>query len=144
MERQANIFCKNSGTTSGIKYIPITKDSIPNHINTARNALLCYMAETGNTEFADGKMIFLSGSPELERVGDIPTGRLSGIVNHHVPRYLRTNQLPSYETNCIEDWETKLDKIVEETIDQDMTLISGIPPWMQMYFEELMKSREKK
>jgi hypothetical protein len=132
-------FAKTSGTTSGIKYIPITKDSIPNHINTARNALLCYMAETGKTRFSDGKMIFLSGSPELERVGDIPTGRLSGIVNHHVPSYLRKNQLPSYTTNCIEDWETKLDKIVEETINQDMTLISGIPPWVQMYFDRLIE-----
>ena len=137
-------FAKTSGTTSGIKYIPITKESIPNHINTARNALLCYMAETGNTRFSDGKMIFLSGSPELERVGDIPTGRLSGIVNHHVPSYLRKNQLPSYTTNCIDDWETKLDKIVEETIAQDMTLISGIPPWVQMYFDRLIERTNKK
>ena len=135
---------KTSGTTSGVKYIPITKDSIPNHIDTARNALLCYMAESGNTLFANGKMIFLSGSPELERIGGIPTGRLSGIVNHHVPSYLRSNQLPSYETNCIEDWETKLDAIVKETIDQDMTLISGIPPWMQMYFDRLMENSGKK
>jgi GH3 auxin-responsive promoter len=135
---------KTSGTTSGVKYIPITKDSIPNHINTARNALLCYMAETGNTKFADGKLIFLSGSPELERVGGIPTGRLSGIVNHHVPKYLRSNQLPSYETNCIEEWEEKLDKIVEETINQNMSLISGIPPWMQMYFDRLTEKSGKK
>ena len=78
-------FAKTSGTTSGVKYIPISKDSIGNHINTARNALLCYIAQTGNTRFTDGKLIFLSGSPVLERVGDIPTGRLSGIVNHHVP-----------------------------------------------------------
>ncbi|WP_224015097.1 GH3 auxin-responsive promoter family protein [Ferruginibacter albus] len=137
-------FAKTSGTTSGIKYIPITKDSIPNHINTARNALLCYMAETGNTKFADGKLIFLSGSPELERIGDVPVGRLSGIVNHHVPKYLRTNQLPSYETNCIEDWETKLDAIVDETINENMTLISGIPPWVQMYFDRLIEKRGKK
>ncbi|MDE3144390.1 MAG: GH3 auxin-responsive promoter family protein, partial [Bacteroidota bacterium] len=137
-------FAKTSGTTSGIKYIPITKDSINNHIDTARNALLCYMAETGNYDFAKGKMIFLSGSPELERIADIPTGRLSGIVNHHIPKYLRTNQLPSYETNCIEDWETKLDKIVEETLKQDMTLISGIPPWMQMYFDRLIEKSGKK
>jgi len=137
-------FAKTSGTTSGVKYIPITKDSIPNHINTARNALLCYMAETGNTAFASGKMIFLSGSPELERIGNIPTGRLSGIVNHHVPSYLRANQLPSYETNCIEDWETKLDKIVAETINKEMTLISGIPPWMQMYFDRLIEKSGKK
>jgi hypothetical protein len=135
---------KTSGTTSGVKYIPITKDSIPNHINTARNALLYYMAETGNTKFADGKLIFLSGSPELERIGGIPTGRLSGIVNHHVPAYLRSNQLPSFETNCIEDWEAKLDRIVQETIGQPMSLISGIPPWMQMYFDRLIEKSGKK
>lgn len=137
-------FAKTSGTTSGVKYIPITKESIPNHINTARNALLCYMAESGNTNFADGKLIFLSGSPELERIGDVPTGRLSGIVNHHIPKYLRSNQMPSFETNCIEDWEMKLDQIVAETINQDMTLISGIPPWMQMYFDRLVEKSGKK
>jgi GH3 auxin-responsive promoter len=137
-------FAKTSGTTSGVKYIPITKDSIPNHINTARNALLCYMAETGNTKFADGKLIFLSGSPELERIAGIPTGRLSGIVNHHVPKYLRANQMPSYTTNCIDDWEEKLDKIVAETITQNMSLISGIPPWMQMYFDRLQEKSGKK
>jgi hypothetical protein len=137
-------FAKTSGTTSGVKYIPITKESIPNHINTARNALLCYMAETGNTKFADGKLIFLSGSPVLERVGGVPTGRLSGIVNHHVPKYLRANQLPSYTTNCIEEWEEKLDKIIEETIGEDMSLISGIPPWMQMYFDKLTQKSGKK
>jgi hypothetical protein len=136
-------FAKTSGTTSGVKYIPITRESIPNHINSARNALLCYMAESGNHAFANGKMIFLSGSPELERVGGVPTGRLSGIVNHHIPNYLRRNQLPSYETNCIEDWEEKLDRILEETILQDMTLISGIPPWMQMYFDRLVKKGAK-
>jgi hypothetical protein len=137
-------FAKTSGTTSGIKYIPITKDSIPNHINTARNALSCYMAQTGKSLFANGKMIFLSGSPELERVGGIPTGRLSGIVNHHIPRYLRSNQLPTFETNCIEDWEEKLSRIVDETVKEDMTLISGIPPWIQMYFDELEKRTGKK
>lgn len=135
---------KTSGTTSGVKYIPISKDSISNHINSARNALLCYLAETGNKQFVNGKMIFLSGSPELERVGGIPTGRLSGIVNHHIPQYLRGNQLPSFETNCIDDWETKLDKIVEETINKEMSLISGIPPWVQMYFDRLTQKSGKR
>ena len=134
---------KTSGTTSGTKYIPITRDSIPNHINGARDSLLAYVYETGRSQFLDGKLIFLSGSPELEEVGGIKTGRLSGIANHHVPGYLRTNQLPSYETNCIEDWETKLDQIIEETIDQSMTLISGIPPWVQMYFDKLRQQTGK-
>lgn len=131
-------FAKTSGTTSGVKYIPITKESIDHHFNTSRNAVFCNIVEIGDATAFDGKLIFLSGSPELERVGGIPTGRLSGIANHQIPRYLRTNQLPSYETNCIEDWETKLGRIVDETIDQDMRLISGIPPWMQMYFDQLI------
>jgi hypothetical protein len=135
---------KTSGTTSGAKYIPISSDSISNHINTARNALLTYIATTGKADFASGNMIFLSGSPTLDRIGGIPTGRLSGIVNHHIPGYLRSNQLPSFETNCIEDWETKLDKIVEETINKDMSLISGIPPWVQMYFDRLHEKTGKK
>ncbi len=135
---------KTSGTTSGAKYIPISSDSISNHINSARNALLAYIATTGKADFASGNMIFLSGSPTLDRVGGIPTGRLSGIVNHHIHSYLRSNQLPSFETNCIEDWETKLEKIVEETINKDMTLISGIPPWMQMYFDRLSEKTGKK
>jgi len=135
---------KTSGTTSGAKYIPITSDSIPNHINTARNALLTYIATTGKADFASGNMIFLSGSPTLDRIGGIPTGRLSGIVNHHIPAYLKTNQLPTFETNCIEDWEEKLEKIVEETWQKNMTLISGIPPWMQMYFDRLIEKTGKK
>lgn len=135
---------KTSGTTSGIKYIPITKESMPNHINSARNALLMYIANTGKSEFLNGKMIFLSGSPALDKKNNILTGRLSGIVNHHVPQYLRKNQLPSYETNCIEDWEQKVDAIVNETYNQDMRLISGIPPWVQMYFERLYLKTGKK
>lgn len=131
-------FAKTSGTTSGTKYIPITKDSIPNHINSAKNALLSYVHETGNGEFLDGKLIFLSGSPIMTKTAGIHTGRLSGIVNHHVPGYLRTNQMPSYDTNCIEDWESKVDQIVAETKDENMTLISGIPPWVQMYFDKLI------
>jgi len=129
---------KTSGTTSGTKYIPITRDSISNHINGAKDALLNYIYETGNSAFLDGKLMFLSGSPALEEVGGIKTGRLSGISNHHVPSYLRTNQLPSYETNCLEDWEMKLDKIIDETLNQRMTLISGIPPWVQMYFDRIV------
>ena len=132
-------FCKTSGTTSGVKYIPITKDSMQHHITAAKTALLCYINETGNADFLNGKLIFLQGSPLLNKKSGIATGRLSGIVAHHVPAYLQANRLPSFETNCIEDWETKLDAIVAETFHQDMTLISGIPPWVQMYFDKLIQ-----
>ena len=131
-------FAKTSGTTSGAKYIPLTKDSMRTHPDTARNAILCYIAETGKTQFVDGKMIFLQGSPEVDEKNGVKVGRLSGIVAHYVPNYLQKNRLPSWETNCIDDWETKVDAIVEETLNQDMTVISGIPSWVQMYFEKLV------
>ena len=134
---------KTSGTTSGVKYIPITKDSIPNHINSARNALLSYVNETGKSTFLDKKLIFLSGSPTLTYTSGIPTGRLSGIVNHLIPTYLKSNQLPSYPTNCVEDWEQKVDQIVLETENKDLSLISGIPPWVQMYFDKLVSRKGK-
>jgi len=128
---------KTSGTTSGVKYIPITKESMPEHIKAARNALLNYIYETGKSDFVNGKMIFLQGSPVMQQKAGISVGRLSGIVANLVPAYLQKNRLPSYEINCIEDWEQKVDAIVEETLHEDMTLISGIPPWCQMYFDRL-------
>jgi hypothetical protein len=137
-------YAKTSGTTSGAKYIPLTKASIPNHFGTARNAIFNYISKTGKSDFLDGKMIFLSGSPVLDDYNGIATGRLSGISNHLIPAWIKSNQMPSYETNCIEDWETKLQRIVEETVTEDMRLISGIPPWVQMYYERLLAHTGKK
>jgi hypothetical protein len=132
-------FAKTSGTTSGAKYIPITRESMPNHIDSARLALLMYILKTGRTRFLNGKYIFISGSPELEKTGGILTGRLSGIVHHHIPAYLKKKRLPGYKTNCIPDWEMKLEQIVKETAHRNMSLISGIPPWVEMYFERLLE-----
>ncbi|PWI29817.1 hypothetical protein DI383_08660 [Flavobacteriaceae bacterium LYZ1037] len=137
-------FAKTSGTTSGAKYIPITKESMPTHVEAARNAILLYIAETGNSKFVDGKMIFLQGSPVLEKQHGIQLGRLSGIVAHYVPKYLQKNRMPSWDTNCIEDWETKVNAIVEETLPENMTIISGIPSWVQMYFEKIQEKTGKK
>ena len=137
-------FAKTSGTTSGSKYIPITKESMPSHVEAARNAILFYIHETGNSKFVDGKMIFLQGSPVLNEQNGVQLGRLSGIVAHYVPKYLQKNRLPSWETNCIEDWERKVDAIVKETLPENMTIISGIPSWVQMYFEKLQQKTGKK
>lgn len=137
-------FCESSGTTSGKKYIPLTNVSIKEQINAARNSLLCYVHETGKANFFDYKMIFLQGSPELGAHGTIPSGRLSGIVYHHVPAYLQKNRMPTYETNCIDDWEQKVSALAKETLKEKMSLISGIPPWVIMYFEELLKQSGKK
>ncbi len=137
-------FAKTSGTTSGVKYIPLTKESMPMHISAARNALLLYIAETKKADFVNGKMIFLQGSPEMDEKNGVKTGRLSGIAAHYIPNYLTKNRLPSWETNCIEDWEIKIEAIVDETINEDMTLISGIPSWVQMYFEKLIERTGKK
>jgi len=137
-------FAKTSGTTSGSKYIPISKEGMPFQIAGAQSALFHYISKKNNADFVNGKMIFLQGSPELEEVFGIKTGRLSGIVAHHIPNYLQKNRLPSWETNIMEDWEAKVDKIIEETEHENMTLISGIPPWLIMYFEKLTEKHGKK
>ena len=136
-------FCKTSGTTSGVKYIPISKESIFFHIKCAKDAILSYITETGNTNALNGGNIFIQGSPELDKKNEIPIGRLSGIVAHYIPWYLQSSNFPSFETNCIEDWEEKLDAIIEETLSENMTLISGIPPWVQMYFEKIVAKTGK-
>ncbi len=137
-------FAKTSGTTSGAKYIPLTRESMPEHIKAARNAILSYIHDTGKAAFVDGKMIFLQGSPEMEETNGIKLGRLSGIVAHFVPKYLQKNRMPSWETNCIEDWETKVEAVIDETLPEDMSVISGIPSWVQMYFERIVQRTGKK
>ena len=132
-------FAKTSGTTSGVKYIPLTKESMPHHVNTARDSLFNYFSRTGKGNYFDAKMIYLSGSPELNKVNGIHTGRLSGIVNHQIPKWALANKLPSYAINCIEDWEEKVSKMVSESASQDVRLIGGIPPWVQMYYEKLLE-----
>ena len=136
-------YAKSSGTTSGAKYIPITGDSMPQHIRAAREALLNYIHQTGSTKAINGRHIFLQGSPVLEDKNGVALGRLSGIVAHYVPAYLQKNRMPSWETNCIEDWETKVDAIVDETLKENMTIIGGIPSWVQMYFERLIQKTGK-
>jgi hypothetical protein len=137
-------FAKTSGTTSGAKYIPLTKESMPEHIKAARNAILSYIHETGNSQFVDGKMIFLQGSPEMESKNGIQLGRLSGIVAHYVPNYLQKNRLPSMKTNCMEDWEEKVEAVIDETLPEKMSVISGIPSWVQMYFERMVQRTGKR
>ncbi|MAD50054.1 MAG: hypothetical protein CMC95_01960 [Flavobacteriales bacterium] len=136
-------FCKTSGTTSGTKYIPISKDSMPYHLKGAKDAILSYVYETSCAGFLNGKNIFIQGSAELDYSKSAPLGRLSGIVAHHVPWYLQRDNTPNFETNCIEGWEEKIEAIIEETISEKMTLISGIPPWIQMYFERLKERTGK-
>lgn len=136
-------FAKTSGTTSGAKYIPITKESIKEQVRASRDAILAYIQDTGKADFVKRKMIFLQGSPELDESEIVKTGRLSGISAHYVPSYLQKNRLPSWETNCIDDWETKVDAIVDETLTQDMGVIAGIPSWVQMYFEKLKEKTKK-
>ncbi len=137
-------FALTSGTTSGAKYIPITKESLKNHLNGAKKAILNYVAQSKRTSFIKGKFIFIQGSPLLDKISDILIGRLSGISAHHIPFYMRTKMLPSWETNTIEDWESKIERIVDETIDKNMTIISGIPSWVQMYFERIVEKNQKK
>ena len=135
-------FAKTSGTTSGAKYIPITKESIKTHIKSARDALLNYFLKSKNYKSINGKHMFLQGSPELTKKNGIFIGRLSGISAHYIPKLFIKNRMPTWETNCIEDWEEKVEKIIDETVGKKMTIIAGIPSWVQMYFEKIITKQQ--
>ena len=136
-------FAKTSGTTSGAKYIPITKESIKTHVNSARDALLNYFLKTKNYKPINGKHMFLQGSPKLEKKNGVYIGRLSGISAHYIPKLFLNNRKPSWNTNCIEDWEEKVETIIKETVGEKMTIIAGIPSWVQMYFEKIVSNENK-
>ena len=80
----------------------------------------------------------------LSKISGILTGRLSGISAHHIPFYMKKNMLPSWSTNIIEEWENKIESIVKETMVANMTIISGIPSWLQMYFEKIVEKTNRK
>jgi len=136
-------FAKTSGTTSGVKFIPLTTEMLKNQINSSKEALLLYAFYQKKFEAINGKMMFVQGSPILKKYGKIKTGRLSGIVANHIPFFLQSNRLPSFKTNSIENWEKKTENIINETIGCDLRLIGGIPPWVIMYFQSILKKTHK-
>jgi hypothetical protein len=83
-------------------------------------------------------MLFLSGSPELKYQNNIAIGRLSGVINHEIPRWFQSNKLPDYKINCIQPWEAKLDAMIKTYATNDIRVLSGIPPWIQMFCELLL------
>ena len=133
-------FVKTSGTTSGVKYIPLSREMLKIQIRSTKEALLLYAQQTKNYDIINGKMMFIQGSPVVGRYKKVPCGRLSGIVANYVPSFLQKNRLPSMKTNSIEDWELKIKNIINETRNQDLRLIGGIPPWVIMYLEALLKA----
>ena len=137
-------FAKTSGTTSGSKYIPLSKESLSNQVNSATHLLVRYLKNKKSLKSILGKVMFISGSPNLDEKNNIKIGRLSGIVNYHEPGFLKFKKLPSDKTNSIEDWEKKIEAIADETIGQDLRIIGGIPPWIQMYFDVLIQKTGKK
>ena len=87
--------------------------------------------------------MFLQGSPKLEKKNGVFIGRLSGISAHYIPKLFLNNRKPSWNTNCIEDWEEKVETIIKETVGEKMTIIAGIPSWVQMYFEKIVSNENK-
>ena len=137
-------FAVTSGTTSGTKYIPLTKNMLASQTRSVKELLLLYSHQTGQYDFSGSAMMFIQGSPKLSRFNKIPYAKLSGITARHIPFYLKKNRLPTMKTNLIKDWDLKLSKIVEETIGKDLKILGGIPPWVITYFEKLLQTTNKK
>jgi len=137
-------FAITSGTTSGTKYIPLTKEMMSFQTQAIKELLLLYAYQANSYIISNVGMMFIQGSPELKYFNQIPYAKLSGIAARHIPFFLKKNRYPSMKTNCISNWSEKISKIVEETHNKDMSIIGGIPPWVLTYFESLLNYTNKK
>lgn len=136
-------FAQTSGTASGNKYIPITTDFLQPYRTSAINAMCVYIAETGDAASVMGKLFYFAQNIETDRFNGVSVRPISGIAQAHTPRLFRKRFLPSDKANSINDFEKKIDISVEETVHEDVTLISGIPAWVQFYCNKLIERTGK-
>ena len=138
-------FALSSGTTSGNKYIPISKELINTNRRAALDCAALYLKESGEKSILKGRFLFLGGSTALERLeGGSFAGDLSGIVSRRIPFIFRSMYEPSEKIASISDWERKIIKIVQKEVDVDIRGVFGIPSWLLVFFKRVLKEASRK
>ena len=133
-----------SGTTSGEKYIPVTKDSLKRGMASSVLCSATYLEETQNYPSLFKKMVILSANPALENINGVLTGKITGIFNRHIPSFMKKQRIPSVETNSMDDWDEKMERTIYEALGQDVGMVGGFPGWIIRFFERTLQVTGKK
>jgi len=139
-------FAKSSGTTNAkSKFIPVSDEAIEDcHMKAGKDMLCMYINNNEDTEIFKGKGLRLGGSRAVYEDNETYFGDLSAIIIENLPFWADFSTAPSLKTSLMDEWEAKMDAIIEETIDEDITSLAGVPSWMLVLLNRILEVTGKK
>ena len=139
-------FAKSSGTTNNIsKYIPVSKDALYDcHFKAGKDMISIYNNNFPSKNIYNGKGIMLGGSINTANQKDYIDGDLSAILIHKFPFWVNKHRVPDIETSLMQNWELKLEKIVNQSIKENITNLTGVPSWMLILLKKVLEVSKKK
>ena len=134
-------FAKSSGTTNAkSKFIPVSDEAIDDcHMKAGKDMLCLYINNNEDTQIFNGKGLRLGGSSAIYEDNDTYFGDLSAIIIENMPFWADISSAPSQKTALMSEWETKMDAIVKETIQEDITSLAGVPSWMLVLLNRVLE-----
>ncbi|GGW84559.1 hypothetical protein GCM10008086_11330 [Salegentibacter mishustinae] len=138
-------FAKSSGTTSAkSKFIPVSEDSLEDcHYNAGKDLLCMYLNNNPQSQLFTGKSLRLGGSKEIYKNNGTAYGDLSAILIANMPFWAEFSSTPSNEVSLMNDWEVKMQAIVNETIKENVTSLAGVPSWMLVLLNNILETSGK-
>ncbi|MGG5487902.1 GH3 auxin-responsive promoter family protein, partial [Gaetbulibacter sp. PBL-D1] len=139
-------FAKSSGTTNAkSKFIPVSNESLEDCHYAASKDLLCmYLNNNEESQLFTGKSLRLGGSKELYKENGTVFGDLSAILIDNMPFWAEFSSTPSSKVSLMSDWEVKMQAIVDETINENVTSLAGVPSWMLVLLNNILETTGKK
>jgi hypothetical protein len=135
-------FSKSSGTTNDKhKYIPVTEDSLEEcHYKGGKDLISLYLNNRPDSEVLSGKNLAMGGSLQPNPLGtEAICGDISAVIMHNLPSWAQWMRTPSLEIALMDKWEEKIEKMVENTIQENVTSISGVPTWMLVLLHRILE-----
>lgn len=138
-------FAKSSGTTNAkSKFIPVSSEALENcHYKASKDLLCLYLNNNEDSELFVGKSLRLGGSKQLYEDNNTFFGDLSAILIDNMPIWAEFSSTPSSKISLMGDWETKLPAIINETVNENVTSLAGVPSWMLVLLQKALETTGK-
>ena len=142
---QIKWFAKSSGTTnSKSKFIPVSNESLEDcHYKAGKDMLSIYFNNNEDSQLLSGKSLRLGGSRELYNDNNTYFGDLSAIIIDNLPFWAELSSTPSHKVSLMSEWESKMKAIIKESIPENVTSLAGVPSWMLVLLNNLIKKTNK-
>ena len=138
-------FAKSSGTTnSKSKFIPISNESLEDcHYKAGKDMLSIYYNNNESAQILAGKCLRLGGSSELYQNTNSYFGDLSAIIIDNLPFWAELGSTPSHKVSLMSEWEEKMEAIIDESLEEKVTSMAGVPSWMLVLLQNVLKKTKK-